>query len=408
MNEPTTALVTVLGLLAAGAWLSRAARCPEATAWLLLGLLGTAGLTALDIDIEPWLAMLKSHALDLVLPVLVFQSAYSIDARNRRHLPAAALLAIGAFVLTLVGAGLVYHWFLVDRWHVSWMIGIAATLVLLPTDATAGAPLLRLNSPRGLRMLLRNELPFAAALCAAGIGVIVALPDSVDAANVVDLVVGLVPALVIGVAVGAAVGWLGAQPLRFIAGGAVVHWLSLLAAVLAHRIAEMMGGAGITAVLAAALVLGRQPAAPIAENLWRPLGRAASGMLVLALGALLYSYDLTAYAPLAIAMLSCMLVLRTVSVWAVESATHRRTKMGISRRELALISVLSTRGAPTIALALALPDSLPYVDTIRSVAIVVVAFDLLVTAPASGWLAKRFANHAPLPPITRKKIEIPY
>jgi len=53
----------------------------------------------------------------------------------------------------------------------------------------------------------------------------------------------------------------------------------------------------------------------------------------------------------------------------------------------------------TLALALALPPTLPSASLIQSTALVVVALDLLVITPATPWLAKRFANQAPLPPV---------
>ncbi|NJN53087.1 MAG: hypothetical protein HC809_16330 [Gammaproteobacteria bacterium] len=129
---------------------------------------------------------------------------------------------------------------------------------------------------------------------------------------------------------------------------------------------------------------------------------------MLALAIAICNIELDFHAPVLFTILLGMALGRVVAVVVVENLTHRSVKFGISPRELALISVLSIRGAPTIALALSLPDTLPYVRTLQSAAFIMVAFDLLVTAPSTPWLAKHFANHAPIPPLTKKPIIIPY
>jgi CPA1 family monovalent cation:H+ antiporter len=405
----TLVLAGGLAVLGLGSWIARALRVPDASVWLALGILGTVALSAFGIDPRQWLVHAQPNVLPLLMALVVFETAYCVDARSRRHLLPAALLATGAFLITVWGTAKLFSVFIVDHFPVPWIIAVLAAVVLLPTDATPVAAQLRFRAPRGLRMMLRNELPFAATL--AIVAFTAALPHAIDPVprpGWSALLGAFLPMLAIGATVGAGMAYPVALALRMWSGGVLVHWLSVAVAVVAYHAAETLGGAGIAAVLCAGLVLGRESSAAAAVDFWRSAGRAAAGILVLTLGIMLSQLEVEAYLPVVLPIVFAMIAGRLLSVVAVEWSTHRWVKMGITRRELGLITVFSIRGTPTIALALALPDGIPYAHTIRTVAFVVVAFDLLVTAPLTPWLAKRFANHAPLQPLERQRITIPY
>lgn len=409
MQTVTLVLGAAIAWLAAIAWCARAARIPEATAWLVSSVVATLLLRAVGIDVWRWVEVGRPYLLDVLLPLIVFQTTFCLDFRNRRHLWPAGLLVAGAFVITIASAAAIFDVFVVEAYGVAWIIGVIAAMVMLPTDATPVAPGLRLRSPRGLRMLIRNELPFGAALTV--VGVTIALPhvaaDAVSPAWT-TLLMDFSAQVAIGGTVGAALAALAAWPLRRLASGSIMHWASVAIAIFAFHGAQSLGGAGIVAVLAAGAVLGREAAAQVALNLWKPIGRAASGLLILALGVAMCSLDFAFFAPVLIPTVIAMILGRLISVAIVEKATHAWVKLGISGREIVLISALGVRGAPTIALALALPDSMPYVDTIRTVAFIVIAFDLLIIAPMAPRIAMRFANHAPIPSLMPRRIAYPY
>jgi NhaP-type Na+/H+ or K+/H+ antiporter len=115
----------------------------------------------------------------------------------------------------------------------------------------------------------------------------------------------------------------------------------------------------------------------------------------LAAGYLAPGLDFGAALPLLAAALLLTYASRFTAVYLVTSVIHALTKFAITTREQALISVWSIRGATTLGLAFALPPPFPCAGAIQSTALLVVALDLLVITPATPWLARRFANHAP-------------
>ncbi len=407
--SPVTLLALCLGVLVVSAWCARAARLAEAAVFFLVAVVATFALRIFEVDTFIWVDAIRPYLLSVLLPLIVFETAYCVDARNRRHLMPAGLLVVGALLITPWCTATLLRLLGAESDGVTVALAVVFALVLLPTDATPVAPILRLRAPRGMRMLLRNELPFGAALATTGI--VAALPHvGSDPNNVgwTTLVVDFAPAVAIGAAVGSILALAAAMPLRRLTGGTLVHWAGAATAVLAYQVTEALAGAGIVAVLMTGILLGRETAAPVATDLWRPIGRGASGLVMLAFGAAICSLPLDFHAPVFVPVVVGMLLGRTVAVVIVEQSTHRWVKFGITMREMLMISGFGIRGAPTIALALALPDTLPHVDTVRTAAFAVVAFDLLITTSLTPWLARRFSNHALISPALERPVNIPY
>ncbi|NJN53088.1 MAG: hypothetical protein HC809_16335 [Gammaproteobacteria bacterium] len=178
MQTVALLLAAAIALLAVSTWLARATGRPEATLWFVVGLAATLLLGVFDIDAMVWVDAVKPYLLTVLLPLIVFETSYCVDLRGQRHLLPAAFLAAGGLVVTTWGMVELFQAIGTQAHTVPVLTAVIAALVILPTDATPLAPLLRLKAPRGLRMLLRNELPFAAALTTAAYCIAIAQPDS--------------------------------------------------------------------------------------------------------------------------------------------------------------------------------------------------------------------------------------
>jgi CPA1 family monovalent cation:H+ antiporter len=393
LESATLALLAVV-LVAAGHVCARFTRSAQEMWWLAFGCLVAFGESGWGVGPGLSTATISAALHDVGLPLLVFAAAYSIDRRcmGLHRVPVVVLplvsvtIAAGAIAWALSDTTLVHP-------AMPWAAALALGAVLAPTDAGAVTAQLALRAPRGIRMLLNGEAVIAAAIAYAIVDAAVAAASTPPDPVLVGALIALRVAA--GAAIGAAFGWLGAEAVRRLPSESLSHWAVPLAGLAAYLGADALGASGVTACLLAGLLLARRPEGAVSAPFWAPLGQGMRAVVFLAAGYLAPGLDFGAALPLLAPALLLTYATRFTAVYLVTSVIHALTRFAITTREQALISVWSVRGATTLGLAFALPPTLPLAGTIQSTALLVVALDLLVITPATPWLARRFANHAP-------------
>jgi NhaP-type Na+/H+ or K+/H+ antiporter len=394
-----------IALLALGHLLGRYTRVAEESWWLAFGCaLGIAGVAsgALPENVPD---LFRQALREWLLPLLVFATAYTLDRRCVGiHLFPVMLLCTTGLLLGFAVNALVFGYLALDAlpWHAAALLGV----VLAATAAGPVTAQIRLRAPRGISLLLSGEMPFAAA---AAVTIVDVLSRS-DAAGPSLAASALQFAWAFGAAglLGAALGWLGCEVVRRIHADALPLWMVFAVGIAAHAGASLLGASPVAACLLAGLLLARRPESVTATPFWDPIGRATRGAIFVGAGICAAALPAPSAPWIVLGVVLLMHTNRLAAVYGVTKLIHWAAQFAITRREQALIAVFSTRGVTTLAAAFLVPDELPGAALIRSVALFVVAFDLLVTTPAAPWLARRFANRAPSTPMIPRKVDVSY
>jgi len=407
-SELTWLVLAGIVAVSAGQSLARAASLPREIVWFVLGLgiALLAGATRPDAPLE-WREAIAMSMADTVLPLLVFAGAWSLDRRalGSHFAPSAVLAAVALSTGVWLTATV-----LTDMPSAStpWIGAVILGATLATTDPHPATRQLARRAPRGIATLLNGESVFTAA----GAGCLVSmalhgLPPEGTEPTWLDLGRDVLRAFAGGAVIGAALAAAAIAVTRRCASAVLPHWAALFIVIGTCQFADAFESSRVAGALIAGLVLARAPSMTVAAPFWLSLGRGTRALAFLAGGVILPhvgdAATLRGNWPIALGAILLMALARFTAVYTVTTATHRLSKMGITPREQFLITAFGIHGATVLALALSLPKAFAFTAVIQWILLTVVAFDLLVTTPATPWLARRFANSAPLStPIPRK------
>ncbi|MBV8757405.1 MAG: Na+/H+ antiporter [Deltaproteobacteria bacterium] len=320
--------------------------------------------------------------LVIFLPPLLFSAAWLMSWREfRANLRAIGLLAIGLVVATTLGVALVAHALVPGLpWSVAFVIGA----IVSPPDAVAATSVLqRMHVPARLNVILEGEslVNDATGLVAYQIALASAAGAtfSLSGAAVQFGKVG-----VGGVAFGVAVGWVVARAHRRLDDSTIETAISLLTPYIAYIPAEHLGVSGVLAAVTAGGYLGwRSPRlfSPTtrlrSRSVWEAVLFVLNGLVFVLMGLelagthkLFTSLGVAGLAWWCAAIAGATIVIRLL--W-VPLALRRL----VSSKERVVIAWTAMRGIVSLALALALPDDLPYRDLVVLVVFVVIAVTLV-------------------------------
>jgi CPA1 family monovalent cation:H+ antiporter len=334
------------------------------------------------------------------LPILVFEAALGLSTRAFfRNLIPIFVLAIPALVVSSVLVGLALNIVLGTPLIAALLFGS----LISATDPVAVVAIFRdLGVPRRLLTLVEGEsllndgvaIVLVSILLAASLG-----GDVNPSQGTLDFVVVFFG----GAALGAGVGSLAAL---------VLPWLDRLAAsALSLAIAyggfvlaeDVFGFSGVTATVATGLVLGgtapfraSEPVRELWEGLWEALGYVANALLFLLIG-LAIDPELLADNVTAIGLaIIAVLIARAAAVVPLMSLLERVAGIpSVGLRNEAVVVWGGLRGGVALALALALPESLPQRDQFVAMTGGVVLVTLLLNATTIGLLVRRLGLDQP-------------
>jgi CPA1 family monovalent cation:H+ antiporter len=316
------------------------------------------------------------------LPPLVFEAALFINWREfKKDLPLVGLLASIGVLLSAAATSIGMHVWLDWDWGSAVLFGV---LIAATDPVSVIATFKGVSSPPRLALLIEAESLLndgtAAVAFVAVLGVIAgAHPTALSVAG------SLLFAIVGGLLVGGFV----AVSLMLLAGRTPDYLVEItfttLAAYGSFLIAEYFHTSGVLATLAAGLVVGNFRSSSLItkagrhalEPFWEYAAFVANSLIFLLLGAQEAQQHFKGlWVPVMIAI-ALVTLGRAIAIYPL-CALFSRSRRKVAYRQQHVLFWGGLRGALALALALALPDTVPLHDTIVTITFAVVAFSIFV------------------------------
>jgi CPA1 family monovalent cation:H+ antiporter len=334
--------------------------------------------------------------LFVFLPALIFEAAWNLDsvALRRQWLPIALLAFPGVLVtVAVVAAGLVLSGLM------PLLPALLLGTILAATDPIAVIPIFRrLSVPDDLATIVEGESLF-------NDGTAIVLYGALVAASLSGIATPQVWPVALGVVVvslgGAAIGFVVAGLVALVLRGNRDLSLDLVGTVVAayggYLAADALHASGIFAALVAGIALRtfarsreNPEGAAAVDSFWSAIAFFATSILFLLMG-LAISLPRILHEPvLVLATLGLIVVARLVLAYLGLPLA------GIGRKNLAwqhVVALAGMRGALPVALALALPDPIPYraeiIDVVYGVVLITLVAQGLTIGPLAARLRER-------------------
>jgi Na+/H+ antiporter len=366
----------------------------------------TAALLSRGAEISPDLIIF------VFLPVLVFESAFSLELHSfRKNLGAVLVLAGPTLVLSTVAVAGLTVALTAGGWGWSWLVALVFGALISATDPIAVVALLRsLGAPKRLALLIEGEsllndgtaiVVFSLLLAMLTGGATLDVPMALGQLLWVaggGFVVGLVLAGLVSL-------WLSRtfnQPM-------VEITLTLMLAYLAMAISEaVLHVSGVIAVVTAGLWMsgpGRVHISPevrhFLHRFWQMLSHLANTLIFFLVGLVIASHlrSITVRGLVLTGAVFIGIVVLRFALMALARPFMNRLADPLTHRETALMAWGGLRGAVSLALALVVSQH-PKVDpeTGRQVLLLtggVVLLTIVVNGSTMGWLLKRLGYGKP-------------
>ena len=398
------ALVLILGLSLIAQPVSQWLSMPFASILVLFGFITSELVVYAGIDTGIRADNFQSIIFYVFIPVLVFESAYSMDKQAlKKNLIVILCLAIIAMLLTCCIAAVLLFYGIAHETGFPWLAALITGAILAATDpVVVVAQLKEMNAPKRITLLLEGESLFndATAIVLFGLFLSMAVASGSvvtdnSMASAFDVVKHFMFIFFGGCLTGLFVGLLFGLLQKKIKQVLLVGVMSLVVAYGSYLLAEYFMVSGVMSTLFAALsfsILSQSDKdSPDSGNnyLWDVLSHVANVCVFLVVGAVI-TLEMFEHRWLAMLIaIVAILVARAISVYGLLAffALFKSLKVSLSEQSVMVWGGL--RGAVTLALALSLPTSLDYWWTIQSIAFGVVMFSLFVQAPTMKLLAKQ-------------------
>nr|MBF6592582.1 cation:proton antiporter [Ktedonobacterales bacterium] len=326
-------------------------KLPYPIALVLAGLLGIQpGFR--EIHLTPDLILI------VFLPILLFEGAYNVSAKNLRGaLVPIGALAIPGVIVSTVATGGIMTVILGFPWPVALLFGA----LISSTDPIAVVTLFRqVGAPPRLALLVEGESLFndGASITLFQILLAIIVTNQVNiGAGILQFVVSVLGALVIG----GAIGWGGSKLLHTIDDAQVQLTATLIAAYAAYLLSEQFAVSGAIAVVVTGLFFGNYGAAsgisPASLRAlgatWKFLGFLGNSFVFLFIGIALDPLTLARNAGIIAIAFGAALLGRAVAVYLLAPLLHQRYQIPFTFPPVLVWGGL--RGAVSLALVLSLP-----------------------------------------------------
>jgi CPA1 family monovalent cation:H+ antiporter len=378
---PLLILVGVLIAMPLIAFVSRRLRLPYTVAMVALGIVVSALTGRGNLEVSP------AIAVTILLPGLVFEAAYRLDAAElRRTFGGVVLLAIPGVIVVAAVVAIVLHTAAGLPLVQAFIVGA----IVSATDPVAVVATMRqVRAPSRLVTLIDAESLFndgtAVLVYAIGLG---ALHEShALSSDVLTFCVGILAS----VAIGTAAGWLIARVAALTTDYLIELTLTLLAAYGTYAMADLLHQSGIIAVVVAGIVTGTYGrrvgfsarAREAIDTVWEFLAFVLTAVAFLLIGSAIPLGTLRdAALPIAWGVVA-VLVARALVVYGLLGGSSRLlSRVGAApRMPLSWLHVMNwtgLRGAVAIALALSLPADVPDRTLLQGTTFGIVLFTVLV------------------------------
>ena len=359
----------------------------------IVGLVGAGILIAL-LPNSPQLPLSRDLIFLVFLPPLMFEAALQLEWRRfRAELPLTLTLALVgvAIAAAVVAAGM--HWLAGWSWIGAALFGV---LIAATDPVSVIASFREMRAEARLSMVVESE-----SLLNDGVAAVAFVLLSAIAAGASQTVSSLVPAFFWTMGGGVVIGLLISGIALVIAGRTDDHLveitLTTIVAYASFLLAEYFHASGVIAAVAAGLMIGNvgsmgaisDAGRPYVLSFWEYVAFLANSLIFILIGMNAANQPLRELGHVAVPI-AIVLVLagRALSIYplaALFGRSSRRLPAGYQHT----LFWGGLRGALALALALAVPATVPERDQIILAAFVVVAFSILVQGLTMPWLLKR-------------------
>jgi CPA1 family monovalent cation:H+ antiporter len=385
--------------------LARRLHLPFTATLVMAGFLASELLVRSGIDTGIRADNFHDLIVFVFLPVLVFESAYNINARLLwQNLLPILFLAIPLMLLsTLLTAVLVYYG-IGHPGGFPWLAALLTGALLSATDPVAVVALLRqMGVSERLAILMEGESLFNDATAIVLFGIFLALATGIDGpASAGAASWQFLQVFLGGILTGGVVGLLFAGLARLLHETVIKALSTVICAYLSFMLAEtVLHVSGVMAVLVTGLLLGHEArrtkpdkSGGFIAELWTFNAYIANALVFLLMGV---TITLGMFEERWLAMLigiAGVFVARAVGILTFVPLMNRvMPGEPINRAYRVVMLWGGLRGAVTLALALSLPTSLDYWWTIQSIAFGVVLFTLFAQATSTAPLVRHYRLH---------------
>jgi len=367
---------------------------PFAGLLVVTGFVGSEILVSLDIDTGIRYDSFHDLILFVFLPLLIFEAAFKIDAKQLfRNLLVILFFAIPVMLISTAVAAVMIYYGIGHPTGFPWIAALLTGALLAATDPVAVLEIMRkAGVPERLCMLIEGEALFndATAIVTFSIFLYIAQHPMEDI-SVIDASLRFLVVFLGGSIIGLFIGFVFLFLSRLLQDFVQQAIVTLIAAYISYLTAQQwLNVSGVMSVLVTAMVLGRvihhdfqnHEKSSFVDDFWTFNVYVAEALMFLLMGV---TITLGMFVDNWLAMLigiTAILIARAVGVFGGARLISfvpgvERIPMG----EQKLMFVGGLRGAVTLALALSLPLELDYWWTVQSIAFGVVLFTLFVQAP---------------------------
>ncbi|KKW90651.1 cation:proton antiporter [Sphingobium chungbukense] len=371
-----------------------------------IGLPYTAGLVLAGISLAllPFgvdLPLSRELIFNIFLPPLIFEAALQMNwPRFRQEMPLTITLAfLGVAISAAVVAGGL-HWLLGWSWIGAGFVGV---LIAATDPVSVIAAFKEMKAEPRLGMVVESESLLNDGVAAVGFGILMGLTQG-QALTPIGVLASLLWTVVGGIVAGAAVAFI---VLR-IAGRTRDHLVEItLTTIIAwggFLLAERIGASGVFAALAAGVIVGNfgwrtsisEAGKPHVTGFWEYAAFLANSVLFLLIGSHEAHQPLTLVSGALAVLVLLTLIGRAAAVYPI-AFLFCRSSLRLPATYQHVLVWGGLRGAVGLALALAVPPSVPEQREIVVLTFGVVAFSIFVQGLTMPPLLRRWnlSNGAP-------------
>lgn len=375
-------------------------RLPFDAVLLLLGFAaGNLLMNAAELGVSP--DMLRLLVFYVFLPILIFATAYRINAPRLLHFMFAILiLALPMAMVTMMLTAILTHYGIRQTHAFPWFAALLTGTMLIATDSRAlRLAFQHLNLPEDLRTVIAGEDMLTSAVSIVLFSLLLYWATHTDIAITgADAVLVFFWNLFGGLAMGLIIGFLALLFLRIRRPAPTEGALAtLLVAYLAYLAADQLAGvSGVTCVLLAALIMGRTMHQDLqatrdhfVDEFWHFNANLTSYLLYLIFGLSISAHMFQEHWLAMLIGIGAVAAARTAGLLLVMPLLTRPGRALAQLPERGLLYLTGSRGAVTVGLALSVPPHLGYHLTIEAIGFGVVLFTLLAQAPLVDWVRQR-------------------
>lgn len=400
--QPVATVFVMLLLGWAAVWLARWRGWPLPTLLVVAGFAGSELLVSVGIDTGLRWYNFRDLVYFVLLPLLVYETAFRLNADALWHtMVVVMLLAVPLMLVEVLIAAAMLYFGIGDPAGFPVVAALIAAALIATNDPAAVDRVLEDNpvSPR-TRSILAGESLFNSILAL----VLVSLALHVESQHAslregISFLEGFIYFVQLfsgGILLGFVIGLVGWLLLHFLHSPWLRGLVSILVAYSSWFIAEwVVGVSGVVAALIAGLLLNAyiQRAEPETKRVlcgcWKILGSGASMALFLLLGMSIYLPLLVQQWRAALLGILALLLARGLMIFAGLGGYHYFSDdAAVPFRQQVELYFGGVKGAVTVALLLALPEHLPYGNTLQAMVYAVVIFSLLLQAPVLRYLLR--------------------